>query len=116
MNILLQAPGLLILLILANGTQETVICLAICASVQLLLGLPFLTTFPWAYIQRSFDLGRVFTYKWTVNLKFLSEEIFVSHNLSIILLIATIVSMILFIWKIIISVSVLLLNDIISFV
>ena len=58
--------------------------------MQLLLGLPFLTTFPFEYLKSSFDLGRVFTFKWTVNFKFLSEEVFVSKLLSIALLRATI--------------------------
>lgn len=99
MNILLQAPGLLILYLLATGFRETIICLTICASIQIILALPFLTTFPVQYIQRSFDLGRVFMYKWTVNFKFLSEETFVSKELSIGLLILTLIGMIAFAYK-----------------
>ena len=43
--------------------------LSICASVQLVLALPFLTTYPVEYLKGAFDLGRVFMFKWTVNFK-----------------------------------------------
>ncbi len=91
MNMLLQAPGILLVLILGTGLSEAIICLSICASVQLVLGYPFLTTYPIEYLKRSFDLGRVFLYKWTVNFKFLPEEIFVSKFFSIFLLLATLI-------------------------
>jgi alpha-1,3-mannosyltransferase len=68
------------------------VCLFICAAVQLVLAIPFLTTYPVEYISRSFDLGRVFMHKWTVNFKFLSEDVFVSKNLSILLLLLTILA------------------------
>jgi alpha-1,3-mannosyltransferase len=90
MNMLLQAPGVLLVLLAGTGLAETVICLSICATVQLVLGFPFLTTFPVEYISKSFELSRVFMYKWTVNLKFLPEDIFVSKALSIGLLVGTI--------------------------
>jgi alpha-1,3-mannosyltransferase len=89
MNILLQAPGLLILLLMALGMNETLLCLSICAAVQITVGYPFLSTYPLEYIEKSFELGRVFMYKWTVNLKFLSEDLFVSKELSTVLLIGT---------------------------
>ena len=54
---------------------------------QLLFGLPFLLANPIGYIQRSFDIGRVFLFEWTVNWRFLPEEIFVSKWFHISLLI-----------------------------
>lgn len=36
-------------------------------------------TYPVAYIHRSFDLGRQFFFKWTVNWRFVPEEIFLSR-------------------------------------
>ncbi|CAM9586182.1 unnamed protein product [Heterosigma akashiwo] len=86
MNILLFAPGLLLLFLQSQGVLGTIICLSICAGIQVLLGLPFLLTYPVAYLHRSFELGRVFMYKWTVNFKFLNEETFVSKSLSVYLL------------------------------
>ena len=93
MNMLLQAPGILLVLLLGAGIRETVVCLSICAGLQIILGLPFLTTYPLEYLSRSFDVGRVFMFKWTVNWKFLSEEMFVSKQLSLVLLVLTAVTM-----------------------
>jgi len=90
MNMFLHAPGVLAVFLLAGGWLETVVCLGICAGVQVVLGWPFLTTFPVAYLTRAFDLGRVFLYKWTVNFKFLPEDVFVSRPLSVALLLATV--------------------------
>ena len=96
MNMLLQAPGVLLVLLLGGGLSETIVCLTICATVQLALGYPFLSTYPLEYLSRSFDLGRVFMYKWTVNFKFLPEALFVSKPLSILLLLLTLLGMIVF--------------------
>ncbi|CAM9779063.1 unnamed protein product [Ectocarpus sp. 8 AP-2014] len=96
MNILLFAPGLLLLLVQANGIGGAAVCLSICAGVQLLLGAPFLLQHPVAYLSRSFELGRVFKFEWTVNFKFLTEEAFVSPRLSVALLILTLVALALF--------------------
>lgn len=91
MNMLLYAPGVLLVLLMGTGYVETIVCLGICASVQVLLGWPFLSTYPVQYLMKSFELNRVFTYKWTVNFKFLPEEVFVGKPLSIVLLVLTIV-------------------------
>lgn len=45
---------------------------------QLALGAPFLLENPRGYIKMSFDLGRVFLFKWTVNWRFLDEETFLN--------------------------------------
>jgi alpha-1,3-mannosyltransferase len=87
MNTLLFAPGLLLLLLQSSqSVLESALNLGICASVQLLLGAPFLASYPISYIRKAFELDRVFTYKWTVNWKFLSVEVFSSKMLSILLL------------------------------
>eukprot|EP00568_Trieres_chinensis_P016891 CAMPEP_0183327710 /NCGR_PEP_ID=MMETSP0160_2-20130417/83906_1 /TAXON_ID=2839 ORGANISM="Odontella Sinensis, Strain Grunow 1884" /NCGR_SAMPLE_ID=MMETSP0160_2 /ASSEMBLY_ACC=CAM_ASM_000250 /LENGTH=241 /DNA_ID=CAMNT_0025495851 /DNA_START=142 /DNA_END=867 /DNA_ORIENTATION=- len=87
MNVLLFAPGLLLLLLQSSTNLiETAVCLSICAAIQLILGAPFLTTHPVSYIRKAFEFDRVFFYKWTVNLKFLPEETFVSKRLSLLLL------------------------------
>lgn len=44
------------------------------------LGLPFLISSPSAYLVGAFNVGRVFMHKWTVNWRFLSEEIFVDRR------------------------------------
>jgi len=96
MNMLLYAPGVLLVYLTGTGLRETIVCLSICALTQIVLAIPFLTTFPIEYISRSFDLGRVFMYKWTVNFKFLSEEQFVGKPLSFLLLGLTVVGMVAF--------------------
>lgn len=88
MNVLLFAPAIFILYLTNFGTLKTAIQLMVCAVVQLLLGAPFLLTYPWAYLKGSFDLGRVFEHKWTVNYRFLPREIFENRYFHLALLIA----------------------------
>jgi len=77
MNILLFAPALLFAYIFTQGYFGTLKQLAICASFQLIVALPFLYENPINYINGSFDFGRVFMHKWTVNWRFVPECLFV---------------------------------------
>eukprot|EP00518_Triparma_eleuthera_P009324 CAMPEP_0182473054 /NCGR_PEP_ID=MMETSP1319-20130603/23251_1 /TAXON_ID=172717 /ORGANISM="Bolidomonas pacifica, Strain RCC208" /LENGTH=586 /DNA_ID=CAMNT_0024673811 /DNA_START=1 /DNA_END=1757 /DNA_ORIENTATION=+ len=86
MNTLLFAPGILLIFLQSSTYGETFISLSICAGIQLVLGYPFLSTYPVSYLKKAFELSRVFFFKWTVNLKFLPEDIFVSKPLSLALL------------------------------
>uniref|UniRef100_A0A0R3S4M9 dolichyl-P-Man:Man5GlcNAc2-PP-dolichol alpha-1,3-mannosyltransferase n=1 Tax=Elaeophora elaphi TaxID=1147741 RepID=A0A0R3S4M9_9BILA len=88
MNILLFSPALLSILLLNTGYWNTFKIIALCAMIQTALAFPFLLHDPFSYLQRSFDLGRVFLFKWTVNWRFLSEEIFLDHRFHISLLAA----------------------------
>eukprot|EP00536_Pseudo-nitzschia_multiseries_P001718 jgi/Psemu1/181812/e_gw1.22.185.1 len=85
MNVLLFAPGLLFLLIQTSPIM-TIPRLAICGITQLILGAPFLARYPVSYLRKAFELDRQFFFKWTVNLKFLPEEIFLSKPWAISLL------------------------------
>lgn len=76
MNILLFAPAILLLYIVNLGYRDTIKQLSICAGVQLILGAPFLFTYPVQYIKGSFDFGRIFEHKWTVNYRFLPIDFF----------------------------------------
>lgn len=76
MNILLYAPSLLIAYLTNLTFFETFKNLFICGIVQLILGIPFLFVNAYSYLKGSFDLGRVFEHKWTVNYRFLTREIF----------------------------------------
>lgn len=76
MNILLYAPAILLLYITSLGFVKTICQLSVCAVTQLIIGAPFLLTYPIAYLKGSFDFGRVFEHKWTVNYRFLSRELF----------------------------------------
>ena len=85
MNVLLFAPGLLFLLIQVSPIM-TIPRLAICGVTQLILGAPFLLRHPISYLRKAFELDRQFFFKWTVNLKFLPEDIFLSKPWAITLL------------------------------
>ena len=86
MNILLYAPAVLLFYIATQGKLGAAVQLSICAGIQLLLGAPFLLSFPVQYIIGAFNLGRVFLYEWTVNFRFLPEEIFVSRIFHVVLI------------------------------
>ncbi|CAI9104914.1 OLC1v1003704C1 [Oldenlandia corymbosa var. corymbosa] len=88
MNVLLYAPPLLIIMLQAMDVFGVISALAGAALVQILLGLPFLLTHPMAYLSNAFNLGRVFIHFWSVNFKFVPEEIFVSRQFAIALLVA----------------------------
>uniref|UniRef100_A0A663DZM8 Dol-P-Man:Man(5)GlcNAc(2)-PP-Dol alpha-1,3-mannosyltransferase n=1 Tax=Aquila chrysaetos chrysaetos TaxID=223781 RepID=A0A663DZM8_AQUCH len=88
MNILLFAPGLLFLLLQRFGLLGCIPKLCICALLQVVLGLPFLLVNPVGYLTRSFDLGRQFQFKWTVNWRFLPEEVFQNRAFHTMLLLA----------------------------
>ncbi|XP_048495418.1 dol-P-Man:Man(5)GlcNAc(2)-PP-Dol alpha-1,3-mannosyltransferase isoform X2 [Beta vulgaris subsp. vulgaris] len=87
MNVLLYAPSLLLIMLKAMDISGTIVALGGAAIVQILLGLPFLVTYPVAYISGAFNLGRVFIHFWSVNFKFVPEPIFVSKRFAVSLLI-----------------------------
>ncbi|KAG4916624.1 hypothetical protein JHK87_054181 [Glycine soja] len=88
MNVLLYAPPLLLLMLKAMDISGGLLALSGAALVQILLGLPFLVSYPVAYISRAFNLGRVFIHFWSVNFKFIPEPVFVSKGFAILLLAA----------------------------
>ncbi|XXG84227.1 hypothetical protein AAC387_Pa10g1785 [Persea americana] len=86
MNVLLYAPPLLVLMLKGMNLGRVLSSLSAAALVQILLGLPFLLSQPIGYISRAFNLGRVFIHFWSVNFKFVPEEVFVSKGFATILL------------------------------
>lgn len=90
MNVLLFAPGLLLLLLQHDGPNlVTVVGIRLglaCALPQVLLGMPFLLAHPVSYVRKAFELDRVFFYKWTVNWKVLPETVFVGKPWALALL------------------------------
>ncbi|KTG46409.1 hypothetical protein cypCar_00004345 [Cyprinus carpio] len=99
MNVLLFAPGLLFLLLCEFGLWKALPKLSLCAGIQLVLGLPFLLVNPVGYVSRAFDLGRQFLFKWTVNWRFLTEDVFLSRYFHLVLLSAHIITLVLFALK-----------------
>ncbi|XP_069928530.1 dol-P-Man:Man(5)GlcNAc(2)-PP-Dol alpha-1,3-mannosyltransferase isoform X3 [Oryctolagus cuniculus] len=100
MNILLFAPGLLFLLLTQFGFRGALPKLGICAVLQthpqVVLGLPFLLKNPIGYLSRSFDLGRQFLFRWTVNWRFLPEALFLHRAFHLALLAAHLSLLLLF--------------------
>ncbi|XKL64237.1 hypothetical protein PGB90_004323 [Kerria lacca] len=86
MNILLYAPALLIAYVTQLGITGTVKHITICAFVQFALSIPFLISNPKAYIKQSFDFGRIFLFKWTVNWRFIPEDVFLHPIFHVLLL------------------------------
>ena len=43
--------------------------------IQFLLGIPFIAENAAGYFGRAYEFSRVFTYKWTVNYKFLPYDV-----------------------------------------
>ena len=91
MNALLYAPGVLFILWRHLGrvrALQLIVC--VCGSVQLVLGWPFLSTYPVAYVHKAFELSRVFHHKWSANFQFLSESVFQSPGFGLVLLALTV--------------------------
>ncbi|KAG8896620.1 dolichyl-P-Man:Man(5)GlcNAc(2)-PP-dolichol alpha-1,3-mannosyltransferase, partial [Tulasnella sp. 417] len=78
MNILLYLPGILVILVQTAGLLAGLGHIALVIGIQGLLALPFLNTHPKEYLSNAFNLSRVFLYKWTVNWRFVPEEVFLS--------------------------------------
>ncbi|XP_058274628.1 dol-P-Man:Man(5)GlcNAc(2)-PP-Dol alpha-1,3-mannosyltransferase [Hemibagrus wyckioides] len=96
MNVMLFAPGLLFILLSEFGLIKTLPRLTLCAIIQLVLGLPFLLVNPLGYMTRAFDLGRQFLFEWTVNWRFLPEDIFLSRYFHLVLLFAHLATLLCF--------------------
>ncbi len=96
MSILLYLPGLLVILFKRKGLGSTLRYIFTIISIQMLLASKFLQQNAWAYLQSAFDFGRVFLYKWTVNWRFVDEEVFLSRQWAIGLLVGHASTLILF--------------------
>jgi len=96
MNALLALPALGLLLLRNTGVVSTTIILSLSIALQIALGAPFLQTFPNEYLSKAFEFSRVFFHQWTVNWKFVPEDIFVSKRFALTLLVLHLASLLLF--------------------
>lgn len=96
MNSLLYLPAIGLILIQGRGVAKALQNLAIMVQVQILLGGPFLLSNAAAYLNRAFEFSRVFMYKWTVNWRFVPEEVFLSKGFSMLLLTAHLFTLLVF--------------------
>lgn len=105
MNLLLFLPGLLFILFTSLGLIATVQQLALLVLSQLLLGAPFFlpsliadSSFEMlkVYAGTGFDFSRAFLWEWTVNWRWLGQDVFDSPGLSTMLLSAHMIGLVLF--------------------
>lgn len=96
MSALLYLPGLLVVLVQSLGILKTAAHLLLVIAFQALIAWPFLVAYPREYLRSAFDLSRQFLYKWTVNWRFLPEDVFLSTSFARTLLLAHVAVLVIF--------------------
>jgi alpha-1,3-mannosyltransferase len=86
MSLLLALPAIGIVLFLGTNFRETRFWASVMLQAQVWTAVPFLRVNWQGYLSRAFELSRQFLFKWTVNWRFVGEEIFLSRPFSIALL------------------------------
>ncbi|KAK9476046.1 ALG3 protein-domain-containing protein [Lipomyces japonicus] len=77
MNVLLFLPAVAVILLQALGSKSFR-AIMVMLQVQIIVAYPFTSKFFVSYVTRAFEFHRIFNYKWTVNWKFLNEEVFLA--------------------------------------
>ncbi|QSL64261.1 hypothetical protein MERGE_000417 [Pneumocystis wakefieldiae] len=95
MNVLLFFPAIAIILFQILGLRRTLYHFLLIFGIQTLLFIPFIS-YKKEYISRAFDFSHVFLYEWSVNWKFLSEDVFFSKKFSFLLLFIHILTLFVF--------------------
>lgn len=90
MNFMMYLPAFLLITLqgMSRNGLLVVFVLSI-VGIQVFLALPFCNPSPdhiWSYVTGAFDLSRAFMWKWTVNWRFLGQEIFENRKFHAILL------------------------------
>ncbi|KAI9866822.1 MAG: dolichyl-P-Man:Man(5)GlcNAc(2)-PP-dolichol alpha-1,3-mannosyltransferase [Trichoglossum hirsutum] len=96
MSVLLALPAVGVILAQAVGAGRALRQALIIGQLQILISFPFLPANALGYFSRAFEFTRVFLFRWTVNWRFMGEEIFLSKKFSIVLLLVHIVLLLLF--------------------
>ena len=86
MSLLISLPAIGVVLLLGSGFATSLALAAVIGLVQVLIAVPFLAENPWGYLGRAFELSRQFLFKWTVNWRFVGEELFLGKGFSLVLL------------------------------
>lgn len=88
MSMLLPFPALLLILVQGAGTEISVFWTFLAWVITFGSAAPFMGPKETPiYLKSAFDLGRQFLYKWTVNWKFVPEEVFLSKEFAYSLLV-----------------------------
>lgn len=98
MNILLFLPALLYIYYISLGPLITILHLTTIAAIQVSLAFPFLSH-PREYVSTAFNFSREFDWEWTVNWRWLGQELFESEALSKGLLALHFGGLLLCLWK-----------------
>lgn len=87
MSLLLALPGLAVILFLTGGVKKGLTQASVMAQLQVLIAVPFVQKNLTGYLSRAFEFSRQFLFKWTVNWRFIGEDMFSSKEFSATLLI-----------------------------
>ena len=82
MSVLLALPAIGVVIFLTRGAQTGLKQLWMMLQVQILIAFPFLPVDAMGYLNRAFEFSRQFLFKWTVNWRFVGEEMFLSREFS----------------------------------
>jgi alpha-1,3-mannosyltransferase len=96
MTALVAAPAAGVIVLQGLGTSEASFVGMYCIMIQLLSSFPFVQEGNFHYFLASFDFGRQFLYKWTVNWRFVGEEVFTSKAFATSLLVVHVSIMLFF--------------------
>ncbi|CAK9440064.1 uncharacterized protein LODBEIA_P41640 [Lodderomyces beijingensis] len=107
MNALLYLPGFVIVVYFLNDENlvKFLIVVAVIPVIQVVVGWKFLVPLyhdetareiRWNYLTRAFDFNRKFLYEWTVNWRFVPEDIFSSDVFARVLLAGHVVVLLMF--------------------
>lgn len=97
MSLLLALPAVGVMLFLGRGVQGGLKQAGMMAQLQVVMAIQFLPINAVGYFSRAFEFSRQFLFKWTVNWRFVGEDIFLSRAFSISLLGGHVSALILFI-------------------
>ncbi|QRD84733.1 putative alpha-1,3-mannosyltransferase [Aspergillus flavus] len=86
MTLLLLAPAIAVVTVLSLSLVPSIRLGILALLIQVLLAIPFLQGNPIGYVARAFELTRQFMFKWTVNWRFVGEDLFLSKQFSLALL------------------------------
>ncbi|KAL4785552.1 glycosyltransferase [Aspergillus varians] len=80
MTLILLVPAVMVVLALSLTIGPCIQLAILALGIQVMLAIPFLQTNPNGYLERAFEFGRQFMFKWTVNWRFIPEKIFLSKG------------------------------------
>lgn len=86
MSLLLILPAVAVILFQGRGVTGSLTLVMIMIQLQVAIANPFLKENWTGYLSRAFELSRQFFFKWTVNWRFVGEDMFLSRPFAVTLL------------------------------